>query len=210
MSNIIFISLLVAMTAVVVNCEDGGLKVEVVHAVEKCERKSKNLDRVTMHYTGFLENGTQFDSSLERNQPFEFQLGIGQVIPGLEEGLRDMCPGEKRKLTIPPYLAYGGKGAADVIPPDATLLFVVELVHTADGPVPPSVFKQVDKDGDKVLTQEEVSDYLVAQDEEHGQPTDKDSKDFKERIQAIFDHEDKDKDGVISHNEFSGPKHDEL
>ncbi|XP_045179257.1 uncharacterized protein LOC123538911 [Mercenaria mercenaria] len=210
MSNILFLSLLVAIAAVVVNCEDGELKVEVVHAVEKCDRKTKKHDLVTMHYAGFLENGTQFDSSLERNQPFQFQLGIGQVIKGWEDGLLDMCPGEKRKLTIPPNLAYGDKGAGDAIPAGATLVFEVELVHTADGPVPPNVFKQIDKDEDGVLTHDEVSDYLIAQAQEHGQPTDKDSQEHKEMVQTIFDHEDKDKDGVISHNEFSGPKHDEL
>lgn len=209
MSHIFYLALF-ALTAVFVKCQEEELKIEVLQAIEKCDRKTKKHDLVTMHYTGFLENGTQFDSSLERNQPFQFQLGIGQVIKGWEEGLLDMCPGEKRKLTIPPNYAYGDKGAGDAIPPGSTLIFEVELVHTADGPVPPNVFKQIDTDNDQVLTHDEVSAYLIEQAKQHGQTQDPDSEEHKNIVQTIFDHEDRDKDGVISHDEFSGPKHDEL
>ncbi|KAL4216923.1 Peptidyl-prolyl cis-trans isomerase fkbp14 [Mactra antiquata] len=210
MSSIVLNLLLVAVATVCVFGQDGELKVEVTFPVEKCDRKTKKHDLVTMHYVGKLENGSQFDSSMERNQPFQFQLGIGQVIKGWEDGLLDMCPGEKRRLTIPPNLAYGDKGAGDAIPPDSTLIFDVELVHTTDGPVPPNVFKQIDADNDETLTQEEVSKYLIQQALEHGQQQDENSEEHKTMIQTIFDHEDKDKDGVISKDEFSGPKHDEL
>lgn len=210
MSSILCVTILVALAAVFVSGQEGELKVEVLHAMAKCDRKTKKHDLVTMHYTGFLENGTQFDSSMERNQPFQFQLGIGQVIKGWEDGLLDMCPGEKRKLTIPPNLAYGDKGAGDAIPPGATLIFEVELVHTADGPVPPNVFKQIDADKDQSLTHDEISAYLIEQAKLHGQNPDPDSEEHKNIVQTIFDHEDKNKDGVISHDEFSGPKHDEL
>lgn len=85
-------------------------------------------NRVSVHYTGWLTNGTKFDSSHDRNQPFEFQLGAGQVIPGWDEGVAGMRVGGKRKLTIPPQLGYGARGAGGVIPPDAVLVFEIELL----------------------------------------------------------------------------------
>ncbi len=89
-------------------------------AVKGCE--------ITVHYAGFLEDGTKFDSSLDRKQPLSITLGVGMVIKGWDEGFAGMKEGGKRKLTIPPHLGYGANGIGNVIPPNATLIFEVELL----------------------------------------------------------------------------------
>jgi FKBP-type peptidyl-prolyl cis-trans isomerase FkpA len=103
-----------------------GLKITEIQAGQGDEAKAGKT--VDVHYTGWLENGTKFDSSLDRRQPFRFQLGAGQVIRGWDEGVAGMKVGGKRKLVIPAALGYGARGAGGVIPPNATLIFEVELL----------------------------------------------------------------------------------
>ncbi|MBI4091111.1 MAG: FKBP-type peptidyl-prolyl cis-trans isomerase [Candidatus Komeilibacteria bacterium] len=90
--------------------------------------EAQNGDAVSVHYTGMLTDGKTFDSSLDRGTPFTFTLGAGEVIAGWDQGVLGMKKGEKRKLTIGPALAYGASGYPPVIPPQATLLFEIELL----------------------------------------------------------------------------------
>jgi len=109
------------------NCKEGQLKIETLE--QGIGRLIDNGDVAVVHYTGTLSDGTKFDSSLDKGIPFSFTLGAGRVIQGWEQGILGMKVGEKRKLTIAPELAYGEAGAGGVIPPNATLIFEVELLE---------------------------------------------------------------------------------
>ena len=102
--SLCIISLSLAIIIQIATAEEAELKIEVVEKPEKCSRKTKTGDALAMHYTGRLKDGKKFDSSLDRGKTFDFTLGKGMVIQGWEQGLLDMCVGEKRKLTIPPHL----------------------------------------------------------------------------------------------------------
>lgn len=112
--------------------EASGLESQVLMEGEGSPAQIGN--QVAVHYTGKLSDGTVFDSSLDRNKPFVFTLGKGEVIKGWDEGIKGMKVGEKRQLTIPPELAYGATGAGNVIPPNAVLVFEVELLKVSSPP----------------------------------------------------------------------------
>ncbi|XP_049827579.1 FK506-binding protein 2 isoform X2 [Schistocerca gregaria] len=213
--SVLSFALLGALLAAGCHAKESDFKVEKLFVPDECTEKSKTGDMLTMHYRGTLDDGKQFDSSHDRDQPFSFQLGVGQVIKGWDQGLVDMCVGERRRLVIPPELAYGDRGAGAVIPGGATLTFEVELLSIGDSPPPVNVFKEIDADKDQNLSRDEVSEYLKKQmvaAEEGGDSEEvkRMLEDHDKLVDEIFQHEDKDKNGLISHDEFSGPKHDEL
>lgn len=114
---------------------ESGLKREVLKAAPADAKSPTKGQRVTVHYTGWLDDngkpGTKFDSSVDRGQKFTFIIGVGQVIKGWDEGVMAMKVGEKARLTIPANIGYGSRGAGAVIPPNATLIFDVELFDVA-------------------------------------------------------------------------------
>ncbi|CAI8029173.1 Peptidyl-prolyl cis-trans isomerase FKBP2 [Geodia barretti] len=144
--NVLLLLIVAATALLLAEGKDQELRIGVKKRPETCDMRSKSGDRLSMHYTGTLEDGTEFDSSVPRNQPFEFTLGSGQVIKGedhqsinispgssvlfsgWDQGLLNMCVGEKRRLQIPPHLGYGDRGAPPKIPGGATLIFEVELL----------------------------------------------------------------------------------
>ena len=105
---------------------DSGLQIEEIKVGDGETARTGQF--VSVHYTGWLTNGNKFDSSKDRDEPFEFPLGQRNVIAGWDEGVQGMCIGGVRKLTIPSQLGYGARGAGGVIPPNATLVFEIELL----------------------------------------------------------------------------------
>ncbi|KAJ7961617.1 Peptidylprolyl isomerase [Quillaja saponaria] len=127
----VFFSLFFLLILVVSANKSGDvteLQIGVKHKPQSCDLKAHKGDRVKVHYRGKLTDGTVFDSSFERENPIEFELGTGQVIKGWDQGLLGMCVGEKRKLKIPAKLGYGPQGSPPTIPGGATLIFDTELV----------------------------------------------------------------------------------
>ncbi|CAE7528443.1 FKBP3 [Symbiodinium microadriaticum] len=154
-----------------------------------------------MHYTGTIDEssatgvkGKQFDSSIPRGQTFDFQLGAGRVIKGWDEGLVGLCKGAKATLIVPPEEGYGDRGAGGEIPGGATLRFDVEVVDFGgDAPPEPNLFKELDTSGDGKLSKDEVLAFFVSQGKNELPP-------------GLWESEDKNKDGFLSWDEFSGPK----
>uniref|UniRef100_H2YI58 peptidylprolyl isomerase n=2 Tax=Ciona savignyi TaxID=51511 RepID=H2YI58_CIOSA len=129
MKSILILFLAVTLISLVKGDEKLQIGIKKKIAPEDCKMKTRKGDQVSMHYTGSLKkDGSVFDSSVTRGEPFKFKLGVGQVIRGWDQGLLGMCIGEKRKLVIPPQLGYGDSGAGDKIPPKSTLVFEVELL----------------------------------------------------------------------------------
>ncbi|XP_074071713.1 peptidyl-prolyl cis-trans isomerase FKBP7 [Macrotis lagotis] len=193
--------------------EEGAdeVKIEVLHLPAACAAKSKKGDLLNAHYDGYLANGTKFYCSRTQNQghPKWFVLGVGQVIKGLDIAMMGMCSGEKRKVTIPPSLAYGKEGYAQgLIPPDATLIFEIELYAVTKGPRSIETFKQIDVDNDKKLSKTEINYYLKREFEKDDKPHDQSYHDSV--LEDIFKKNDRDGDGFISSKEYNVYQHDEL
>lgn len=178
------------------------LEVKVYEGPKECDsslqvRSGKYLQ---MHYTGTIDEtssagtpGKQFDSS-RGGATFDFKIGEGQVIQGWDKGLLNLCVGAKATLVIPPEMGYGADGAGEDIPGGATLRFDVEVVGVSDSAPPPeNLFAKLDLDSDGKLSQDEV----LAHFKENGQDAIPD---------GLWDSEDKDGDGFITWEEFSGPK----
>ena len=125
------------------------LKIETV--IEGNGAIASTGKRAIVHYKGMLSDGDVFDESRSHDNPFSFEIGAGQVISGWEQGVSGMKVGEVRKLTIPPELGYGARGAGDAIPPNATLIFEIELLDVSEpitlGQANPEIFKQAQMDG---------------------------------------------------------------
>ncbi|KAJ3592352.1 hypothetical protein NHX12_007479 [Muraenolepis orangiensis] len=207
-----FILLQMLLLFVVASEDDSNseVKIEVVFMPSECNQKSKKGDLINVHYDGYLaEDGSQFycSRSDKAGHPQWFVLGVGQVIKGLDVGMVDMCPGEKRKITVPSSLGFGEKGKAPV-PPNATLVFEVELYSVSRGPRSMEAFQEIDLDKDKTLTKEEVKHYLKLEYERTGTPKDEP---FYEKIMAdIFRKSDHDSNGLITSKEYNVYEHDEL
>ena len=201
MYSAVLLAMCALLASPVVRADDGDFWT-VTSTPEGCaeSRLSKAGDLLSMHYTGTIdessetgEKGKKFDSSRDRGSPFEFTLGRGQVIPGWDKGLLGMCVGEKRVLVLPPELGYGSRGAGGDIPGGATLHFDVELLQIQDGKPEPNLFKDIDENGDKKLTKEEVNGWFQ---KEHKQ----------DMPEQLWKEEDKNGDGFIDWDEFGGPK----
>ncbi|KAL6109097.1 fkbp14 [Pungitius sinensis] len=185
------------------------VNIEVLHKPFMCYRKSKYGDMLLVHHEGFLEsNGTMFYSSREHGDknPVWFTLGVQEVLKGWDKGLKNMCTGERRKLTIPPSLGYGKEGKGK-IPPNSVLIFHIELMDIRNGPRSHESFREMDLNDDWKLCREEVKEYLKKEFEKHGySPNDTN---HEVMVEDIFKNEDEDKDGFISAREFTY-QHDEL
>jgi FK506-binding protein 14 len=195
------ISILLLASTTTVVAEEGGLQISTTYMPDTCDVKSKNGDKLFMHYTGYIDDssmtgvkGKKFDSSIGR-KPFDFILGAGRVIKGWDAGLQDMCVGEKRTLTIPSELGYGERGAGNDIPGMATLRFDVELLQIKDPTVKTparNIFGEMDADKDRFISNSEFEGWFTSQ--------------KKDVPRGAWEKEDKDGDRRISFEEFSGPK----
>ncbi|XP_037639974.1 peptidyl-prolyl cis-trans isomerase FKBP14 [Sebastes umbrosus] len=185
------------------------VKIEVLHKPFMCLRKSKYGDMLLVHHEGYLEsNGTLFYSSRKEgdHNPVWFTLGLREVLKGWDKGLQNMCTGERRKLTVPPSLAYGKEGKGKIAP-GSTLIFDIELMEIRNGPRSHDSFKEMDLNDDWKLCREEVREYLKKEFEKHGYSHN--DTDHESMVEDIFKNEDEDKDGFISVREFTY-QHDEL
>uniref|UniRef100_A0A8C1ZZF7 peptidylprolyl isomerase n=1 Tax=Cyprinus carpio TaxID=7962 RepID=A0A8C1ZZF7_CYPCA len=199
------------------------ITVEVESLPDPCPRKSEVGDFMRYHYNGSLLDGTLFDSSYSRNSTYDTYIGKGYVIAGMDQGLLGVCVGERRRIVIPPHLAYGEEGTG--VPGSAVLVFDVELVDLEEGlpegymfvwnsDVSPNLFSEMDKNKDAQLDATEFSDYILQQVEE-GKGRLAPGFDPQRIIENMYDNQDRNKDGRITEDEFKlkadeAATHDEL
>lgn len=188
--------------------EEVSVKIKVLHRPFICHRKTKRGDLLLVHQEGYFQNGTKFYSSRTNGDKdaMWFTLGIGQVIRGWDRGLQDMCAGERRRLVIPPELAYGKDGKGK-IPPQSTLTFLIELLQIRNGPRSHESFQEMDLNDDWRLSRREVKEYFRREFERHGEILNDTL--HEKMVEDIFTKEDHNKDGFLSSREFTY-KHDEL
>jgi FK506-binding protein 14 len=188
------------------------VKSEVLFVPTECTRKSQAGDTIAVHYTGMLSDGKKFDSSLDRNEPFVFSLGSGQVIQGWEKGLSGLCVGEKRKLTIPSSLGYGEEGAGNVIPPNAELIFEVELVGFPDpSSSEEEEFEEFDDEEGEFFDEE--GEEWEGEEEREGEGEEGEDEDVEESDREVneeeFEGEEEQGEGDEGHGEFEGEETNE-
>ncbi|XP_015258300.1 PREDICTED: peptidyl-prolyl cis-trans isomerase FKBP7-like [Cyprinodon variegatus] len=186
------------------------VRIEVLFKPEECGRRSRKGDLINAHYDGYLaEDGSKFYCSRhdKEGHPQWFVLGVGQVIKGLDIGMMDMCAGEKRKLTVPSTLAFGTTGKGPV-PPNATVVFEVEVFSVSRGPRSMEAFQQMDLDKDRSLDKAEVKEYLKLEYEKGGKPREEPF--YEKLLTDIFWKSDQDGDGLISAKEYNIYERDEL
>ncbi|XP_072301424.1 peptidyl-prolyl cis-trans isomerase FKBP7 [Eucyclogobius newberryi] len=202
-------ALLALLTLRTLCADEAEVKIEVVFKPLECAQKSKKGDLMNVHYDGFLLDGTQFycSRSDKAGHPLWMVVGVGQVIRGLDAGMLDMCVGEKRKITVPPELAFGTKGKAPV-PPNATVIFEVEALAVNRGPRSMEAFSNMDQNRDRKLTQDEVKEYLKQDYTKVGNP--RDDAFYHKIMEDIFMKNDHNRDGQISAKEYNIYEHDEL
>uniref|UniRef100_A0A8C5A7A9 peptidylprolyl isomerase n=1 Tax=Gadus morhua TaxID=8049 RepID=A0A8C5A7A9_GADMO len=194
----------------------------VIHKPEECEKITKNGDFVKYHYNASLMDGSHIDSTHNYGKTYNIVLGANQVVPGMEEGLKDMCVGEKRHLVIPPHLGYGE--GADEVPGSAVLVFDVELVEVEEGlpegymfiwndDVSPDLFTEMDVDLDQQVEASEFTNYIMRQVTE-GRGRLAPGFDPYRIIDNMFSNQDRNGDGKITESEFrlkaDEATHDEL
>ncbi|XP_033762677.1 FK506-binding protein 2-like [Pecten maximus] len=204
--------ILVVVIAVTLAGEDGvdkkgdlpQVEIEVIVGPSEagCSRKSKAKDVLKVHFDGYLQDGTKFDSSRESGaDPIMVQLGSKTVLKGWDIGLIDMCVGEKRKLTIPPRFAYGSQGRGGV-PGKATVIFEVELYDIQGGIHLSDAFSRLDLDMDGFIDTNEFEDQLKAASKTKEFPIPEDEFMVRQIVQMAFQAGDKDRDGLLSEKEL--------
>ncbi|CAH1243768.1 FKBP9 [Branchiostoma lanceolatum] len=228
-SSVVILAVSLQIFAALAEEDLGDVKIEVTFKPKRCIFLSREGYFLRYHYNGTYPDGTKFDSSHETDETVDFVLGRGEVIKGMETGLRGMCAGERRKITVPPHLAYGDKREELLegsIPPGSTLVFEVELIEVLDpmddlpknlfwwvGETPTNSFGDSDVNRDKKISKEEFANYChMMADSDKGVflPGRRE----QDLIDDMFSFQDRNRDGFISFHEFAGPKihekHDEL